>query len=145
MELFHTSPNAIESGSINQFGLAGESLCFSADVYTMSAAKVITYKMEIDESEIIEVCTIPYSNDTDKLMGIISEIQELADCDEDQAWDYLSQKDQYSEDWEIDLRLQGYAGDAAKALGYKAAQGEDEQGAVYIVPMMGNESQLTEV
>ncbi len=140
MQLFHTSPNEITE--INPFGLFGECLCFSADIYQMSACSVLTYTVEIEDNEMIEASSFFYRDDYEKLNSIVIDVMELAECDEEQAQEYLSQLDSHS-DAEIDWRLQGYTGEAAKALGYKAAIAEDEQGAVYIVPMLNRESELS--
>jgi len=142
MILFHTSPTEIKAGTINDDGILGECLCFSADIYQMCPGKVITYEIEIDEDDIIEANSFFYRDDYKKLDIIIKNIMEYAECDEEQAQEYLSQRDSHG-DGEVDWRIQGYTGEAAKALGYRAAQAEDEQGQVYIIPMLNNESLLT--
>lgn len=139
MEIFHTSPAPITA--INSYGMFGECLCFSSSFYQMAACEVLVYKMEISENEIVKAGSFFYRDDCDKLSGIVANIMELADCDEDQAQEYLSQNDNHPDD-EIDWRIQGYSGEAAKALGFRACQAQDEQGAVYIVPMRGREADL---
>ncbi len=142
MQLFHTSPTEIKE--ISAYGMFGECLCFSADVYQMSACDVITYQINIDDADIIEARSFFYQADCDKLNEIVAEIMELADCDEEQAQELLSQNDFFG-DAEIDWRIQGYAGEAAKVLGYKAASADDEQGTVYIVPMLDKEADLERI
>ena len=139
MKLFHTSPTEIKD--INNYGMFGECLCFSADVYQMSACEVLTYSIEVDEDEIIKANSFFYREDYELLNEIITEIMELAECDEEQAQEYLSQNDNHG-DAEIDWRIQGYSGEAAKVLGFKAAAAEDEQGTVYIIPMLKREAEL---
>jgi hypothetical protein len=139
MKLFHTSPVKIET--INNYGMLGECLCFSSDVYQMAPGEVITYAIEIDESEMIEASSFFYQDDAEKLDVIVSNIMAMADCDSDQAEKYLSQNDNHH-DAEIAWRIQGYAGEAAKVLGYQAAVADDEQGTVYIIPMSGREAEL---
>lgn len=133
MQIFHTSPDEITS--INKFGMLGECLCFSVDIYKMAARKVIVYSLDIDEQDIIDASSLFYRDDDAKLDGIVQDVMELADCDREEAEELISQRSSYSDDAEIDWRIQGYAGEAAKALGYSAARAEDEQGTVYIVPM----------
>lgn len=138
--VYHTSPDPITK--ISKFGASGECLCFSDKIYQMASCEVVTYKIELNEDEIIEASSFFYRDDCELLNDIVAEIMLLTDCDEDTAQEYLSQRDQYGEDYEIDLRIQGFTGEAAKALGYKAAEAEDEQGTVYLVPMFGRESEL---
>lgn len=139
MELFHTSPNPIDA--INSYGMLGECLCFSTNVYQMAACKVLVYKLEVSEHEIIEARSFFYRDDYEKLDRIVANVMELADCNEEQAQEFLSQNDHHH-DAEIDWRIQGYAGEAAKVLGFRACKAQDEQGAVYIVPMYGREADL---
>lgn len=133
MQIFHTSPNEITK--IDMFGQFGECLCFSNDVYQMSACETIVYSLEVEETDIVEANSFFYRDDCDKLESIIDEIMDLAECDKETAEELLSQNATH-EDPEIDWRIQGFAGEAAKVLGYKAAEAQDEQGIVYIVPML---------
>lgn len=139
MQIFHTSPSPITK--ITDNGMFGECLCFSIDVYTMSACDTLTYSIDMGEDDVIEASSFFYRDDCGLLNGIVASVMELTDCDEDQAQEYISQRDSYC-DAEIDWRIQGYTGEAAKLLGYGAASAQDEQGTVYIVPMMGRESIL---
>ena len=142
---FHTSPNKIEK--IHSDGALGECLCFSSDPYRMSGAPCITYRMDFSDNEIIEARTFFYRDDCNLLDSLVIEVMSLVKCDEDTAQDLLSQRDRndINLDGEISWKIQGYTGQAAKILGYKAAMANDEQGAVYIVPMRGLESELIEV
>lgn len=135
MKLYHTSPKAIES--IKKTGLFGECLCFSSDVYSMSVGDVLVYSIDIDASDIIEADCFGSVDTPDTL----SRIQNVLECDEDQALEYLTGSEVHP-DPEMDWFIQGMMGQAAKEAGYKAASSRDEQGAVYIVPMFGKESEL---
>jgi len=139
MKLFHTSPKKITK--INSRGMFGESLCFSSSVYSMSVGEVIVYSLEIDESEVIEAQRFFYYDDSEKLNDIISQIMDVCEVEEEEAKSFLENKSN-PDDAEDGFWIQGLMGDAAKILGFKAAQSEDEQGIVYIVPMMGKESEL---
>lgn len=140
MKLFHTSPEKIEK--ISKFGMFGECLFFSSSVYVMTAVEdYITYSIEINEDDVIEVGSFFHHDEWEKLNDIVQHIMDVCECDEEEAQDYLDGSEHH-EDGEMDWMIQGLQGDAAKVLGYRAAQSEDEQGAVYIVPMFGRESEL---
>ena len=140
MKLLHTSPTEITK--ITKFGTFGDCLCFSNDRYLMSECEVITYSIELSEDDVIDAHTFFYRDDYEMLNAIIEDVMSLADCDEDEAQELLAQNDNHS-DAEIDWRIQGYTGAAAKVLGFKAARAQDEQGDVFLVPMFGNENILT--
>lgn len=138
MKIFHTSPSEIKA--INSYGIAGDCLFFSDDVYQMSAAATLTYTLEIDEDSIISASQL--HDET-----IIAEIAEYFGCDEELAESLLdASENEWSQDFECDADmswwLQGKRGQCAKAMGYEACKDEDEQGTVYIVPMTGRESEL---
>lgn len=140
MKLFHTSSSLItEISPCSDY--FGECLFFSATEYKMSEASIYTYAIEVDESEIIEANSFFFQNDCEKLNDLVAEVMDLADCGEEQAQELLSQNDSH-EDAEIDWEIQGLTGMAAKALGYKCAEAQDEQGCVYIVPMFSKEEWL---
>lgn len=133
MKLFHTSPTKIHSIDTN--GSLGESFCFSSNVYITSRCDVLTYSIDIDVDDVISVSSFFYDDNYEMLDGILDEIMVLTGCSRDFSERLLSQESSYVGDSDIDLRIQGFAGDAAKILGYRAAMGYDEQGAVYIVNM----------
>lgn len=135
MKIYHTSPEAITK--INSYGTFGESLCFSNDIYSMSVGEVVVYSLEIEESEIIDA----HDFDEDDAPETLAHIANVCECDEEQALEYLTGSESH-EDPETDWFIQGCMGDAAKEAGYKAARSRDEQGTVYIVPMLGRENDL---
>lgn len=139
MELFHTSPAEITN--INTFGRFGEFLCFSADVYTMSAGEVVTYKIEVDDTDIIESSSLFYHEGAEKLSPLVERVMELAGCDEDTAEDLLSQKDDCG-DAELSWDIQALTAQAAKILGYRGVSMSDEQGTCYMIDMLGHEAEL---
>lgn len=137
--MYHTSPNKIEAGSINNNGIAGSCLFFSDDVYQMSAASVYVYEADFDCVRAREL----YDAE------IVARIAERFSCDEDDAERLL---DGRSNEWDFDgcdgddsWWLQGMRGECAVKMGYDGCEDEDEQGTVYIVPMIGRENELTEV
>lgn len=143
MELFHTG----NVTKINTWGTFGSFLFFSADVYQTAAGGVNVYKLEIDDSEIIEACSLFYHEDAAKLDDLVSELAEKHGIDEDVAADLISEKanawDEIEDcDAEISWEIQHYTAKAAKILGYRGVQVEDEQGAAYMIDMLGRESEL---
>lgn len=136
--MYHTSPNKIEAGTINNFGTAGDCLFFSDDVYSMSAGEVVVYEADFD-------CVRAIQLEDDE---IIAEIAARFGVDEDTAeslldgseseWDHGSDAD---DSW----WLQGKRGECAVKMGYDGCEDTDEQGTVYIVPMTGRENELTQV
>jgi hypothetical protein len=139
MELFHTSPSEITK--INTDGLFGEFLCFSSDEYVMTAGQHVTYKIEIDEDEIVEANHLFYHKDAEKLEGLVSEVMEMLGCDEGTAEEMLSQNDDCG-DAEMSWEIQAMTAKAAKILGYRGVLFQDEQGTCYMIDMMGYESEL---
>ena len=156
--VYHTSP--VEITEIYENPLFGDVLFFANEPYWMGP-KAYVYRLDLPEDEIIDVSKFNWldGNERKLLEGIIGEIQELTGATEDEAWDLLSggepnyspEDDAHSLNgelvdisWNADVSwvLQGLQGKAAKLLGYQAAQGEDEQGIVYMVPMTGRISEL---
>ena len=137
MEIYHTSPNKIEK--INSYGIAGDCLFFSADIYTMTAApEYAVYSIEISEDQIIKASDL-YDEE------IVSEIAEEFGVDVEVAEGLL---DGSENEWDFDCDaekswwLQGKQGECAKKMGYEACLSKDEQGSVYIVPLLGREEDL---
>lgn len=136
MQVFHTSPVKIEK--INKYGTFGECLFFSSDVYQMSKASVNVYSIELDD--VISASQL-YHEDS------IAEIAERFNVDVETAEGLLDGSESVFElgfDGEDDWWLQGVRGQCANLMGYDACEDEDEQGAVYIVPMFGKEHLLKE-
>lgn len=138
MELFHTSPTKINK--INKDGMFRDCLCFSSNIYSMGKVNFI-YSVNIDESDIIKSSQLFYHDDYKKLDNLLSDIQNIADCDKETAEDYLS-GNLNNEDVEIDWEIQGIMGKAAEILGYKAASVQDEQGECYMIPLFKKENML---
>ena len=136
MKLYHTSPQKIKE--IKSTGTFGESLCFSTSVYQITSSDtVFVYSIELDEEDVIDV----FSFDEDDAPEVIQHISNVLDCDVSLALAYLRDKAS-PEDPELSWFIQGQMGSAAKEAGYKAARGVDEQGTVYIVPLLGREQEL---
>lgn len=143
MGLFHTG----NVTKINTWGTFGSFLFFSADVYKTSAGAANIYKIEIDGNEIIEAYSLFYHEDAAKLDSLVSELAEKYGIDEDVAADLISEKaNAWAEiedcDAETSWEIQHYTARAAKILGYRGVQVEDEQGAAYMIDMLGRESEL---
>jgi hypothetical protein len=135
MKIYHTSPAPITQ--IKKTGTFGECLCFSSDVYSMSVGAVVVYSLEIEGSEVIDAADFELSD----APNTVAHVASVLECDEYEALDYLTGSEAHA-DPELDWFVQGQMGAAAKEAGYKAARSQDEQGAVYIVPMFGREADL---
>jgi len=133
--MFHTSPVQIQKGSINSFGIAGDCLFFSDDIYRMSDASIYVYEADFN--------CVPASQLHDE--EIVAEIAERFSVDSDTAESLL---DGTESEWDHDADaddswwLQGKRGQCAAKMGFDGCEDEDEQGTVYIVPMKGRESEL---
>ena len=137
MKIYHTSTNKIEK--INSHGMFGDCLFFSADIYVMTAAhKYLVYSIEIDDDKMIKRCNLydeEIVREIEREFGVDAEVAEgLLDGSESE-WDYDC-------DAEKSWWLQGKQGECAKAMGFEACIAKDEQGTVYIVPMMNREKDL---
>lgn len=137
--MFHTSPSKIELGSINSNGVSGSCLFFSDDVYTMTASKMV-YVYEADFN-----CVSASQLHDD---AIITRIAEYFGCDEELAESLLDgSESEWNQDFDCEGSdswwLQGMRGECAVKMGFDGCEDEDEQGAVYIIPMVGRESELT--
>ena len=140
MKLIHTSPNPIEE--IDEFGTFGENLCFAASEYVMTAkSDYVVYELEIDDEKIIRAYNL-YDEE------IIKDIAERLGVDEyiaDRILDGRESALDYGADAEDDWWIQEQQGNCAKKMGYEACESVDEQGAVWIVPMLGREKDLVRV
>lgn len=151
MELFHTSPSQITVIAGN--GRFGEFLFFSAHVYVMTAGDFVTYKIELDDSAIIKAGQLFYHADASKLDSLVAELVDRLSIDADDAealiegsksaydLDGIEPEDAADTAWDAQL----FAARAAKLLGFRAVQVQDEQGAAYMIDMLGRESELETV
>ncbi len=137
--MYHTSPNKIESGLINNNGVAGSCLFFSDDVYVMTASNsYCVYEADFD-------CVRASQLHDDE---IIADIARYFDVDESTAESLLdgTQSEWCLADFDCEGEdswwLQGKRGECAVKMGYDGCEDEDEQGTVYIIPMIGREDEL---
>ena len=137
MKLFHTSPKEITK--INRFGAFDDCLFFSVEPYSMSVGEVITYSIDAENMNFVESCDL---HDDE----IIAEIAERFDIDEDLAESLLDGSDSvWNHDFadaENDWFIQAKRGECAKRMGFDGCKDHDEQGVVYIIPMLNRESIL---
>lgn len=143
MELFHTSPAEITA--INDSGTYGSFLCFSSDVYVMTAGEHITYRLEIDEDDIIEADRLFYHDDAEKLDGLVASVMSMLDCDEDEAIEQIEQRGEFCGDADDSWEIQHISAQADRMLGYRGVSMQDEQGTVYLIDMLGREGELERV
>ena len=153
LTLIHTSP--VEIKEITKNGVFGDILFFASEEYHMGKTSHV-YSLEVGEDKIINMTQL---KDEKIIQEILDDLEgmkltqepdlELAESilDGSQYLLDLIPEDQmeygcgdYSEYlWDI----QTYQGRCAKKMGYEVCQSFDEQGTVWIVPMMGRENDLT--
>lgn len=134
--MYHTSPVKIEKGSINKFGVAGDCLFFSSEIYRMSAASIYVYEADFN-------CVIVSELHDEE---IISDIASYFSVDEEIAESLLDGSENewaHGADGEDSWWLQGKRGECAVKMGYDGCEDGDEQGTVYIIPLTGREEELT--
>ncbi|MPW43389.1 hypothetical protein [Acinetobacter guerrae] len=137
MFLFHTSPKEITK--IDRSGKFDDCLFFATTPYSMSVGAVITYRIDAAEMDFINASGL-YDEDIvveiAKRFNVEIEVAESLLDGSDSVWNYdFADAD---EDW----YLQAKRGECAKKMGYDGCKDEDEQGGVYIIPMLGRESIL---
>ena len=148
MELFHTSPSKIEKITVGRFG---ESLFFSGHEYAMTAGEFVTYKIDINENEIIDASQLFYHDDAALLGSLVSELAARYEIDADTAESLIDESANiYEIECSIDAEdladaswdIQSITARAAKMLGYRGVKVADEQGSAYMIDMTGRESEL---
>jgi len=138
MKITHTSPTEITK--ITPFHLFEGSLFFSTNGYTMTQSNVIyTYSMDIDEEEITDQFEL-YDEE------IITEISEELNISVEDAERVLDGRDSAILDHfstaEQDWWIQAKQAECAKKMGFVGVESVDENGTVYIINMIGKESEL---
>lgn len=153
MELFHTSPAKITE--INGGGRFGSFLFFSGEAYRMGPWSVITYKLEIDEDQIISARRLFWHDDAEKLAGLVEDLATRLDCDADTAEALIEETTSIydvADDLGIDAEdladiswdIQHISAKAAGLLGFRGVAVSDEQGASFMINMVGHEAELVE-
>jgi hypothetical protein len=149
MKVLHTSPSKIETINPKQ-GPFGGALFFSSTEYWMGDVKYI-YSVELDDSQIIEVSDLDCDETVNEIKELVSNCLEI-EIDEYQAFELLTASETVwdmfcgeDSEWlaDLDWTIQGLQAKAAKAAGFLAVESMDEQGTVYIINMVGQESLLT--
>ena len=80
--------------------------------------------------------------DGDILSNVYSEVLEISEDDAERVLDGRDTVWEHGGGGEFDWWVQGKQGECAKKMGFEAAEGRDEQGHVYIVPMFDRENDL---
>lgn len=151
MELFHTSPTEIQKITAN--GRFGEFLFFSSHVYAMTADDFVTYSLELDDDQIIAAGQLFYHEDAEKLAPLVAELAAQLSIDEETAEALIEESKQVFDLDEIDPEdageiawdVQRFTARAAKILGFRAVQVQDEQGSAWLVDMLGREDELKRI
>lgn len=148
MDLFHTSPAKIDK--IHTSGRFGEFLFFANDVYAMTAASPVVYRLDLADDEVIEAGRLFRHEDAEKLQPLVVELAQRLGVSEEDAEalieesksahdiDGIEPEDAADASWDVQL----FTARAAKMLGFRAVQVQDEQGAAWMVDMLGREAEL---
>ena len=141
MQLFHTSPSKIEA--IKSTGRFGEFLFFSSKVYVMTAGEFVCYEIDLSDDELIDASELFFHKDASKLDELVAEFCCRFNVDADAAEEIIAERDQLESTDADDLwDAQSFTARAAKILGFRAVCVQDEQGAAYLVDMLGREAEL---
>lgn len=130
--LYHTSSSGITE--INPVGGCCENgtIFFSSNVYYMGNHNGPVYSLDVDDSEVIEVCKLYEDELAIEIIQDVLEVdREIAIellCGDTSIYDEIEGEDLAEKSW----WLQGQQAESAARLGYAFAQGEDEQGSVYM-------------
>lgn len=148
MELFHTSPAKIDK--ITTSGRFGEFLFFANDVYSMTAASPVVYRLDLADDEVIEAGRLFWHDDAERLQPLVVELAQRLGVSEEDAEalieesksahdiDSIEPEDAADASWDVQM----FTARAAKALGFRAVQVQDEQGSAWMVDMLGREEEL---
>ena len=149
MELFHTSPIEIEK--INESGMFGSFLFFSAKEYVMTAGQKHSYTIDVDDENIIAAESLYYHEKSTLLDDITSEFAERWGISVDDAEEVIAQRTSIH-DIESNIAAEDLAGaswdsqytaaKAARLLGFRCVSMDDEQGRAYLVDMFGRENEF---
>jgi len=131
--MYHTSPTKITE--INKYGIAGDCLFFSDDIYQMSAAATFVYEADFSCVSASQLFDENIITDIANFFSVDLEVAEDLLDGSKSEWDYEC-------DGESAWWLQGKRGECAVKMGYDGCKDYDEQGRVYIVPMSGKVDKL---
>lgn len=148
MNLFHTSPQKIET--IKNSGIFSGALFFSCDIYyTQQSKNSVVYTINVNEQNFASLYDLEPSDQ------IIDDIKHMfnalfnQDIDNDEALDYLLEDENIFDQGldcesasEFSWFIQGMQAKTARDQGFLGVESEDEQGAVYIINMVGKEDLL---
>ena len=140
MNLYHTSPSEIKE--ISKFGKFDDCLFFSSNVYEMSACETVLYSIDATEMNFISASDLyddEIIEDIASFFGVDADVAELLLDGSDSVWNHAFA------DGEADWYIQTRRGECAKKMCYDGCEDEDEQGTVYIIPMLNRESILNKI
>ncbi len=138
---------------IEKYGCFDDMLFFSSEPYSMGKVRFL-YSLIIDEERILHSDSVFYDYDPVEepgLQEVIEHVMHVLEVDQEIAVKLLDNSviadiddvevamDRGEAGWFIQAQ-QGHMG---RALGYEAVAAQDEQGVVFIVPMLGREKDLT--
>jgi hypothetical protein len=134
MQLFHCSQTEINK--IDQSGRFGEFLFFASSPAHYGE---FIYKIDIDESDVIDCHTLFSRGDPARLRNIVARVMKITGCDEVVAREYLTQSKRHS-NTKTDWDLQGLTALCGQMLGYRCTA---MPCGLYMIAMAGKEHELT--
>ena len=135
--MYHTSPNLILDGTIHNAGIAGSCIFFSDDVYYMSEQSIFVYEAEFNCVGVGELYDPDIISEIQHTFNVCVDIAERLLDGSDNEWNHEIT------DGELSWWLQGKRGECAVIMGFDGCEDIDEQGTVYIIPMIGREGELS--
>ena len=137
MVVYHTSPDPITQ--IKKAGLFNDCLFFADEPYYMTqAASPVVYELEIDDSKVIAAGDLH----DEEIIAQIADVLEVSDDAAERMLDGRDNAFEHGGSGEDDWWIQALQGECATKMGYDACEAFDEQGTVYIIPMLGKLDRL---
>lgn len=133
--MYHTSPSKIEVNTITSNGIAGSCLFFSDDIYSMSESSIYVYEAEFKCTDVSSLYDEAIIARISEFFNVDFEVAENLLDGTANEWDYGAEGD---DSW----WLQGVRGECAVKMGFDGCKDNDEQGSVYIIPMLGRETEI---
>jgi hypothetical protein len=126
--IYHTSYE--ENITWSDDGRFGEFAFFAHDGFYFGD---FTYQIDECEVNIADLSEVHCSVDELSVSGFIERIQDIIECDSEQAFKYLCEKDFYTNDAEINWEIQKITAEMCDYLGFDGVAVTDEYGTSYMI------------
>ena len=145
MKLFHKTQSKIEN--ITKRGNFEDVFFFGESVHYLLEDWAFTYTVESDDLDFFFFFFFQFQDNVEE-NALVVRFAEIFDLSLDDAIAVLSNDDDiasHTDDMSDETYVQVYQAKIAKSYGFDGCISEDEQGAVYMIPMFGRENLLNEV